>query len=359
MNSLEDRVRAAVQATAAEIGPDDVPPMRRPGADSGAGSPGSRRRAGRGSGGRRGAWQWGAPLTAAAAVLAVVAAASLLAGLRPAHAPGPGAARPSKPAARPQATASYPPNLEVGLIGFFLPASGAQYTTGALFMGEYTALEEKISSACMAGYGYRVPVATPAQIARPVWDLTQFPDLGAIARAGALPSYSMGPTPKESKAYQEAAQHCDALSRGPFTSMRGASAGLMNSWLPVVTAIQASAPVTATLPGLRSCAARYGWPAQPYGAPDSAINSFADFVGWVAGHLDGADSRGASAAQLNALDRHWGAVFVACARPTVAVMEKLQLAAQQMFLRQHRRQFAALVATARADFARAGRLAGQ
>jgi len=354
MNSLEDRVRAAVQATAAEIGPDDVPPMR----PLGSGSPASRRRAGRGSGGPRGGWQWGAPLAAAAAVLAVVAAASLLAGVLPSHVPGP-AARPSKPAHRTHATAGYPPDLEAGLIGFFLPASGAQFTTGALFMGEYTALEEKISSACMAGYGYRVPVATPAQIARPVWDLTQFPDLGAIARAGALPSYSMGPAPKESKAYQQAAQHCDALSRRPFTSMRGASAGLVNSWLPIVTTIQASAPVTATLPELRSCAARHGWPAQPYGAPDSAINSFADFAGWVAGHLDGAESRGATAAQLNALDRHWGSVFVECARPTIAVMEKLQLAAQQMFLRQHRRQFAALAATARADFARAGRLAGQ
>ena len=169
----------------------------------------------------------------------------------------------------------------------------------------------------------------------------------------------MGLAPGESKAYRNAAQRCDMFSRAPFTSMRAASAVLANSWLPIVNTIQASAPVTATLPGLRSCAARYGWPAQPYGAPDSAINSFANFVDWVAGHLDGAASRGASAAQLNALDRHWGAVFVACARPTVAVMEKLQLAAQQTFLREHRRQFAALVATARADFARAGRLAGQ
>ena len=59
MNSLEDRVRAAVQATAAEIAPDDVPPMR----PLGAGSGGSRRRTGRGSGGARGAaWRWGAPL---------------------------------------------------------------------------------------------------------------------------------------------------------------------------------------------------------------------------------------------------------------------------------------------------------
>ena len=98
MNSLEDRVRAAVQATAAEIAPDDVPPMR----PLGAGSGGSRRRTGRGSGGARGAaWRWGAPLAAAAAVLAVVAAASLLAGVLPSHArvpPLPG--RRSPPTAR-------------------------------------------------------------------------------------------------------------------------------------------------------------------------------------------------------------------------------------------------------------------
>ncbi len=141
--------------------------------------------------------------------------------------------------------------------------------------------------------------------------------------------------------------------------MLDAGRGLTDRWLPILTKIQGSAPVLATLPGLRACAARYGWPSQPYGAPDSRISSFADFVSWVAGHLDGAGSRGATAAELNALDRHWGTVFVRCARPTVAVMEKLQLAAQRTFLHEHQRQFAALVATARADFARAQRLAGQ
>jgi len=108
---------------------------------------------------------------------------------------------------------------------------------------------------------------------------------------------------------------------------------------------------------LRACAARYGWPSQPYGAPDSTINSFSDFADWVAGHLDGAGSRGASTAQMDALDRHWGTVFVQCARPTVAVMERLQLAAQAKFLREHQRQFTALAATARADFAAAERQA--
>ena len=350
MNSLEEQVRAAVQTAASEIGPDDVPPMRPIGA-------GSRHRAARPR--RRDAWRWGAPLAAAAAVVAVVAAAGLLSGGVPSHASHPAAARSATPAAHPRAVApGYPPNLEAGLIGFFLPASGAQFTTGALFSGEYRWLEGKISAVCIAGYGYRVPApATPAEIARAFWDLTQFPDLAAIARAGTLPSYSMGPTPPESKAYKQAAAHCDTVAAAPFTPMLTAGENFGSSFVTVVSQIQSSAPVTATLPELRTCAARYGWPSQPYGAPDATINSFGDFVDWVAGHIDGAGSRGASTSQLNALNRHWGTVLVQCARPAVAVMEKLQLSAQAKFMSEHQRQFAALVKVARADFARAGRLA--
>jgi hypothetical protein len=359
VNSLEERVRAAVRATASEIGPDDVPPLRPVGSGSGARNGGldRHRRPGRCGGGPRGPWQWGVPLAAAAAVLAIVATASLLADVRPSPAPHPAAAKPSKPTHHKGAAASYPPNLEAGLIGWFLPASGAQFTAGALFTGEFRVLEAKISSVCMAGYGYRVPVTlTPAEVARAFWDLTQFPDLGAIARAGTLPSYSVEQPPAESKAYQEAAAHCDKLSLAPFTPMSEAGGSLGDLFGTTVANIQASAPVTATMPELRTCAARYGWPHDPYG-PDRPINSFADFVTWVSGYLDGAGSRGASTAQMNALDRHWGTVFVQCARPTVAVMEKLQLAAQKTFLREHQRQFAALVTVARADFARAERLA--
>src|SRR6185437_11905023 len=113
---------------------------------------------------------------------------------------------------------------------------------------------------------------------------------------------------------------------------------------------------TATLPALRACATRHGRPKDPYG-PARPINSFSDFVDWVSGHLDGADSRGASTAEMSKLDSYWGKAFVQCARPTVAVMEKLQLTAQAKFLAVHQRQFQVLVKIARADFARARRLA--
>lgn len=356
MNSMEERARAAVHATASEIGPGDVPPMRAPGS-------GDRRGASRGSGRRRDAWQWGAPLAAAAAVVAVIAATTLVGGGSRSPAPRPGAntsktaASASTPALAKHPVPGYPPNLEAGITGFFLPASGAQYSAGALFWGEYRALEGKIEAACMTRLGFPAPtIGTPAEIARGDWDLSQFPDLNAIAKAGTLPSYSYGPGHKESKAYDKAAAHCATVGQKPFLPMLSAGRSLEDPFVSIVSRIQASAPVTATMPALRTCAGHYGWPNSPYG-PARPISSFSDFVDWIAGHIDGADSRGAPAPQMNNLNRHWGTVFVKCARPTVAVMERLQLAAQAKFLAGHQRQLAALVKLARADFARAERLA--
>ena len=252
----------------------------------------------------------------------------------------------------------YPANLEAGLIGFFVPASGTQYSAGALFNGEYKAAAGKVFAHCMAQSGFQVTTPAPASIARGNWDLTQFPDLNAIARAGTMPGDGLPPV-KEltgSSAYQAALKRCSAASDSLFSPTTTAGERLASPWIATVTSIQGSAPVRATLPAVRACAARYGWPHDPYG-PDRPINSFADFVDWVGSHLDGAGSRGVSAGQAHALDQHWAPVFVRCARPAITVMEKLQLAAQRTFLRDHQRELAALAATAREDFANAARLA--
>jgi hypothetical protein len=367
--SLEERVRAAVRATAAEIGPYDVPPLAfganvldARGDRSGRPVQRPRRplrpqRPRRAGGGRRDGWRWAAPLAAAAAVVAVVGLAAGLASI------GSGVARPAN-TSRPEATRSaqvpppYPADLQAGLIGLFVPASGAQYSAGALFGGEYKAAEGKVFARCMARASFQVKTPTSASIARGNWDLTQFPDLNAIARAGTMPGDGL-PGVKEltgSSAYQAAFKRCSATSDSLFSRTTNAGGRLAGPWIVTVTNIQGSAPVLATLPAVRACAARYGWPHDPYG-PDRPINSFADFAGWVAGHLDGAVSRGASAAQTHALDQHWARIFVRCARPAVTVMEELQLAAQRTFLRDHQRELAALAATAREDFATAARLA--
>jgi hypothetical protein len=362
--SLEERVRAAVRATAAEIGPYDVPSpaFGADGLDARGAVSGRRVQRPRWAGsGRRAGWHWAAPLAAAAAVVGVVGLAAGLASIGSGS--GSGAARPAN-ASRPEATRStqaapaYPADLDAGLIGLFLPASGAQYTAGALFGGEYQAAEGKVFARCMAQADFQVTTPAPASIARGNWDLTQFPDLNAIAAAGTMPGDGL-PGVKEltgSKAYQTAFKRCSATSDALFSPTTNAGERLASPWLVTVTNIQGSAPVLAALPAVRACAALYGWPHDPYG-PDRPINSFADFAAWVASHLDGASSRGASAAPAHALDRHWAPIFVRCARPAVTVMERLQLAAQRTFLRDHQRELAALVATAREDFANAARLA--
>jgi hypothetical protein len=344
VNSLGEQIREATRAVAEDISWGDVPPP--------AAHPSVERRAvGRRLAGWNGFRRWMTPMAAAVAVVAVIGLASAFAAIVPGHGHAAHPAKTSPP------RVAFPANLESGLIGLFVPATGAQYATGALFSGEYKALEDDMVSKCMAAHGFRVQAASPAEIAQSDWDLTQFPDLGAIQRAGTLPSYSRPAMPREPEAYTADLNRCRASS-SPFQAMLQAGARLGASWLSIVTRIQGSAPVLATMPELRACAARYGWPGQPYGAPDSTINSFGDFVDWVAGHLDGAGSRGVPTAEMNALNRRWAVVFIQCARPTVTVMERLQLAAQQTFVREHRRQLTGLVAVARADFTAAERQAG-
>ncbi|MGI8451557.1 MAG: hypothetical protein ACR2MP_31110 [Streptosporangiaceae bacterium] len=78
MTPLEDRVREAIRATAAEVPPDAVPPLRLPARRQSSFSPahGGRERAG-GLAGRA----WAVPLAAAAAVAAVLAVVFALAGV--------------------------------------------------------------------------------------------------------------------------------------------------------------------------------------------------------------------------------------------------------------------------------------
>lgn len=400
---LEARARAAILATADEIRPDDVPPVpawlsessvalaRRDGRDEWSGGPGF----GVGVGGpryRAGRWtgRWGVPLAAAAAVAMAAGVTATLTVNRIHQGMGAssgGATRVSAPtagsgsagaagvagsasslgaasaggfataAAAKPVPAGYPADLTAGLIGMFVPATGAQYSAGAALQGEYKALESQVTSACMTKTGFQVPPATPESIASQDWDLTRYPDLNAIAKAGTLPG-DLAPRATNvsgSSAFMAAYKRCDAASAQLFTPMVTVGLKLGGPFLATVAKIQDSAPVLATTPALRACAAKYGLPLDPYG-PAGPINSFADFVAWVSSQVDEAGSSGVPSAALHKLDAQWASVFVRCARPTVTVMEKVQLVAQQSYLASHKEQFAALVTVARADFAKAAQL---
>lgn len=288
------------------------------------------------------------PLAAATAVVAVAAisASALSGGSARTGSEGHGHRRgASATAERNAAQRAWLAKLDKGAIDQFLTATGPQYTTGALFYGEIQALERDSAATCMARYGFNVARITAARAARGDYDLTQFPDLGQIARAGTLPSgVTAAVLPEGSRSFMARLNQCLKAARAPFGPLINAGNKLAAPFLKIEVFGPMPAAVRATLPRLRSCAARYGWPSQPYGAPDSTINSFADFVDWVAGHIDGAVSRGASSAQAQALDRRWAHAFVTCAKPTITVQYRIWTAEQRTFLRTHQAQVRAFMA---------------
>jgi hypothetical protein len=177
-------------------------------------------------------------------------------------------------------------------------------------------------------------------------DNTQMPDLPRIARTHEFVPPGGVSVPHYGAAEQRAFNACSAAAVVPYRQLLGSFSKLTGSWWTVVFQIQASAQVRAAIPALNTCAGRYGFPGDPYGPASAPIKSFADFMDWIAGFLDGAGSRGASTSTLNALDRRWSAVFVTCARPVVGIWQRMQLAAQPGFLAGHAGQLRQLDALA-------------
>jgi len=116
---------------------------------------------------------------------------------------------------------------------------------------------------------------------------------------------------------------------------------------PVSAPADRSRPTAGGRLGRREARAeRYGWPGMAGGRPAPPIRSFADFFNWISSQVYG------TAPQLGQAQRRWVPVVVPCGRATVAVQERLQLARQRTFLRQHAGAVRALRAAARALIAR-------
>jgi hypothetical protein len=360
MNTLEDRVRAAVRARAREITPDRIRPLDLTGASPGGAPPlaGTARRR----------WRWAAPIAAAAAVAAV---AAVLASVSGGHDRGPkatgtspaGAAHPSKhrPASSPLTR-----NLSTEVLGLYLPATGPQYAAGTQLEGTFKALQLVVTARCLAKAGVQVQRLSVANLA-PRYaanypDNSQFPDLASISRTHAFVpgTFPVGlrPVAGERQAFKRNIGRCQAAATAMFSPLDSASQRLASAWFPLIGQAQTAAPVRATLGRLRSCATRYGWPADPYGPPATSIRSFSDFGDWVFGHLDGAGTRGASPATMRRLDRHWSVIFVRCGRPTLAAQDRWLAARQAGFIRQHEQQLRALEALARRIIQRAAGTGG-
>lgn len=334
MNTIDEQLRSAARAARETFPPDgDMPPLSLPGDPAGHGH-GSRH-------GPRGAAtrhsrRWLAPAAAAAAVAILVS--GMVALQQPGHEHSghhPGTGSSSQTSTALQRVQRQRQSLDALIVAAFVPATGPQYDQGTRLIWLVRGKELRATASCMAASGYHISGASQPFNLATYADNTQWPDLPRIARthefvpAGGLtvPGYSKA----EQRVFNECYQRAGVTYRGLMTDGQA----LAGPWLRIVAQIQASARVRAALPALNACASRYGYPSDPYGSASGPIKSFSDFMDWVAGFLDGALSRGASAATMRALERRWTTIFLTCARPVVGVFQRMQLAAQPGFLRQN------------------------
>jgi hypothetical protein len=334
MKTADERLRAAAR-TALDMFPPggELPPLRLP-----APSRGPRGAARRHTGRLR---AWVAPLAAAAAVVAVIAGVVL----PREFAGGPASPQPARhkhPAPSSAAQQRQRQALDALAVEAVAPATGPQYDRGGELIWMLHAHELRAQARCMAGLGYHISGTPPPFELGEFADNTQMPDLPRIARthqfvtSGGLASFAYSPA--EQRALAGKCQP-PAAAYAPLLNVYKA---INNAWWQVISRVQASRQVLAAIPALNACAARYGFPNDPYGNSTGAITTFPDFMDWVAGFLDGAGSRGASASTMNALARRWTAVFVSCAAPIVGIWQRMLVEAQPDFLRQHAQQIAQL-----------------
>jgi hypothetical protein len=334
MNSADERLRAAAREAMSIFPPDgDPPPLLLPDLTGGYPRAGTRAvvsRMGR-------ARVWLAPIAAAAAVALVIAGAVVL-HQSTSRAASPNLAKRGADAGSLKSLQRQQQALDALVVAAFVPATGPQYDLGSKLSWMEQAKELRATAGCMAASGYHVSdQPAPFNLAT-FADNTQMPDLPRIARTHEF----VGPADVTNSSYPKTEQKvfntCQAKAAVPYQRLTAIGQLLDDSWWKIIFRIQASAQVKAAIPALASCATRYGFPNDRYGSASGPITSFSDFMGWVAGFLDGAGSRGASTGTLQALARHWSAVFVTCARPIVGVWQGMQLAAQPGFLDRHASQ---------------------
>jgi len=335
----DERLRAAARDAMLIFPPDgELPPLRLPDQARGYRRAGVRASVSRI---RRNRF-WLAPVAAAAAValvIAGVAAAHQSADRAASAASAASAARRAEQRARAtKALQRQQQALDALVVEAFVPATGPQYDLGSKLTWMVQARELAATARCMAASGYHISdQPAPFDLAA-FADNSQMPDLPRIAQTHEFVSSGGIASPSFPKAEQNVFNTCQAKARAPYQALMAAGQTLDDSWWTIISRIQASGPVQAAIPALTTCATRYGFPNDPYGSASGPITSFADFMDWVSGFLDGAGSRGASTSTLQALARHWTAVFVTCARPIVGVWQGMQLTAQTRFLHRNASQ---------------------
>ena len=337
MRALEWRIQQEAAAAADEITPGDVPPLRL--------QPSRRRLRLRRSAASEwlpragGPWaphsglRWLTPLAAAVSLAAVVA---FLVVLRA----GTGAGGDTFPASISRAQAV----LAKQALDAYFPASGSQYTAGLAFEWTRRRILAANTGPCLADAGFpQSPFSTSkGRFIFSVPNNGRFPDLALRARTHAMAprgvvtgAHRGGQLPvAHQRAYAAAVLTCVRNHAHSLWRIDRTAEPLAHEWLRKVSRIQASAPVRVTRPGFVQCLEASGIPAQYAHSRPGQL--FGGFFAWL--KKVGLSSN--SPARFAHQQRRWTAVFVRCARPTVEVMEPIQLAARAKFFAAHARQIA-------------------
>jgi hypothetical protein len=140
-------------------------------------------------------------------------------------------------------------------------------------------------------------------------------------------------------AFAASMRRCQVRDARPIWRLDKVAMPLAAIWLQKVTKIQSSPPVLAMRPAFVSCLAAAGVPSR-YAKRNGVggRSMFAGFFAW----LDRLAQASTGPWQLARERQIWTPVFVTCAKPAVATMERLQLAERPAFLRQHATQIAAI-----------------
>jgi hypothetical protein len=347
MNPLESRIHRDTTTAAAEITSADIPPLRlrnRRGRLPRQRRTASARSAVTGPPGSWGARRWLTPLAAAAGVAALVA---VMVAVGNAHSTGHRIARPITPSARRgQARLGSEAQARLGseALDSYFPATGAQYTAGLAFEWTRQKTLHRLLEPCLAHAGFPQPAFSwpKGQYMLSFPDNSQFPDLAQRARTRLMTPYGTGigkGSGSQSRGYVAAVRRCTASNARAVTRLDRAAGPLASAWLPIITRVQSAARIRALQPAFSSCLEARGIPAAYAQSHSSASNYlFEGFFGWM-DHLGMTDT---NASQDIAHQHRWTPVFVHCARPTVTVMERLQLAQRARFFQRHARQISAI-----------------
>ena len=329
MSNLEERIYRDAATTAAEVTDADIRPLSLAAGRRWSGRPAERRKSVR-------VKRVLAPVAAAVSV-AVLAGILVAVESGPAHHTGVSPAPPAQHT-RDSKAARVAKALGTEALDWYFPASGATYTAGLGFAWLKAKVTADDIDPCLAAAGFPQPAFRGSEkLYKLSFPSLDFPDLAQLAASPGQHYFTSQylvlhhSTPARQKAMSRAQSRCTAKFAGAVTRVDAAANTLNTAWLNAISRVEHSKAVAATQPPFARCLEHHGAPASLAAQTDPNNPLFNGYSAWADATIQTATSK----KQLAADQRHEARVFLACARPTVTVLERVQLHLRGQFFHTH------------------------